>query len=139
MKEVPDRKVTQNKRLDEAVKKVEEGMTKASGVFAERLHQEMNLKHYGARSEAARAMKSACSTVNLWEQFTPQNFHKLRELCKFLDIDANYLLGLSRTRRTLSEAIIGESPNINFCKHCQCSELLCGEGGVGCTSARANQ
>ena len=139
MKEIPDRKAIQKKRIDEAVKKVEAGMIKASGIFSERLHQELSLKHYGARSEAARAMKSAPTTINLWEQVTPTNFHKLRELCKFLDVDSNYLLGLSRTKRTLSEAIMGESPHINFCKHCQCSELLCGEGGVGCTSARANQ
>lgn len=135
-KEIPGRKIIQEKRMDEAITKVEKQLLKGSGVFSERLNEHMNLEHSPQRQSLAKAMKSANSTVTSWEVYTPQNFHKLRELCKFLDLDANYLLGLSGEKKTLTEVLTNIK---DYCEHCGCNELLCGEGGPGCTSARANQ
>ncbi|QDP57274.1 MAG: hypothetical protein Unbinned1322contig1000_18 [Prokaryotic dsDNA virus sp.] len=138
MKEVPGRKVTQKKRMDEAVAKVESDMHEAKGAFAERLNEEMKKGEYGCRRKLARAMKSANSTVTMWECYTPSNFKKLALLCEHLDLDANYLLGLTDEKKTLGEAIAWDT-SVESCKFCGTSELLCGEGGVGCTSAKANQ
>jgi len=118
-------------KMDDAVKKVNDKLILRNSKFSNRLSQELQGYEYGKRSEVAKAIKSAPSTVTSWETFTPKNFIKLRDLCKALDLDANYLLGLSDERKSLYE--VNNLGSIS-CPYCGTTELLCGHNGVGCTS-----
>lgn len=136
--EVKSREEVRKYRMDEAIKKVENDERLRSTVFSQRLSESLRDRPVGFRTIIAKAIKSANSTITSWEYFTPRNFEKLAKLCKALDLDANYLLGLTEEKKTLSE--MKDLYDIkDYCEHCGCNELLCGEGGVGCTSARANQ
>lgn len=134
--EVKDRSIISKKKIDQAIEKVESDEHLARGEFSKRLNRELKNSPRGTRNAVSKAMESANSTITSWECFTPKNFEKLAKLCKALDLDANYLLGLREEKKTLSEAL---EEIKDHCEHCGTNEFLCGEGGPGCTSARANQ
>ena len=136
--EVKPRSEIQEHRMDEAYQRVQDGLIKRGKPYSSRLSAEMEGKTRLKVKEIAKEAGFTDRTVIHWMEYGSRDISRLGSLCKALDVDANYLLGLIDERKTLSEIKLNTFDDfiVNNYPTCGCTEMLCGHGGVGCTRAK---
>lgn len=134
-----DHSVIQDDRVDEAIQRVQDELTKRGKPFSDHIKAILPYNSKQSLRNVAKEADVPIRTLINWMQYGSRDFSRLARICKILDVDANYLLGLTSERKTLSEIKLSEAFNehvVSSCPSCGTTEMLCGHGGVGCTSER---
>lgn len=101
--EVKSREQVRAKRIEAAVKAVEEKLSNPEEVFPTRfreVHQDSCDRDRVALRVHGKLTRM--TEVN-YSNYTPRAFNNLQAICRILDVDANYLLGLTDERKSLKE------------------------------------